>query len=101
MGWADQRPSTTMGAEVGGLPFPPRPPRSRFRPQLVEAGDGAIAVRLRTVSNAAPPSATRAIAAAAPIAPLSQSNPPSVLAGGPEASVGSLEAVPVIALSDE
>jgi hypothetical protein len=68
--------------------------------QLVEAVDGDTAVRRRTVRNAAPPRATNAIAAAEPIAALSQSNPSSGLPGELETSVGSLEGEPVMALGD-
>jgi hypothetical protein len=65
-----------MGAE-GSLahssaPIAPGPPTAGDR-QLVEA-DGDTSVRLRTVRNAAPPSATRAIAAPAPTRALGTSN---------------------------
>ena len=91
-----------MGAEVGGLTVPSAPTAIEGdRPQLIEAVDGDTAVRLRTVRNAAPPSAPRAIVAAAPIAALSQSNPSSVLAGEPETSVGSLGSGPARELTDE
>jgi hypothetical protein len=89
-----------MGAEVGGLtPLSSAPTASERRPQLVDAADGEAAVRLRTVSNAAPPSATSAIAAPAPIPALAQSNPSAVSDGGPETNVGA-SVGPVIAFSD-
>jgi hypothetical protein len=52
------------------------------------------------VRKAAPASAARAIAAAAPIAALSQSKPSSV-AGELGTVTGSLDEAPVIELSDE
>jgi hypothetical protein len=94
-----------MGAEVGGLtPLSFAPTARRLRadcPQLIEVPEGETAVRLRTVRVAAPPRATSAIAAPAPIAALAQSNPSAGSAGGPETTVGSLADGPLIAFSDE
>jgi len=49
---------------------------------------GDIAVRLRTVSSAAPPSARRANTAPAPTAALDQSNPSPVVGGESETTGG-------------
>jgi hypothetical protein len=70
-------------------------------PQLIDADEGDTAVRLRTVRNPAPPSATRAVAAAAPTAALPQSNPSLAAAGEAETDAGSLAGDPAIAISEE
>jgi hypothetical protein len=67
--------------------------------QLVDA-DGDTSVRLRTVRNAAPPSATRAIADPAPTRALGQSNP-SPVDGELEATAGSPAGGGTVAFSDE
>ena len=93
-----------MGAEVGGLTPLSSAPTARGRradcAQLIEVPEGETAVRLRTVRVAAPPRATSAIAAPAPIPALAQSNPSAVFDGEPETTVGSLAGDPVIAFSD-
>ncbi len=66
--------------------------------QLAEA-DGDTVVRLRTVSRAAPPKATSAIAAPAPSAASPQWNP-SFADGEPDANVGWMGVGPVIEFSD-
>jgi hypothetical protein len=66
---------------------------------VVQLADGEIAVRLRTVSRAAPPKATSVIAAPAPIAALAQSNP-SFADGEPDANVGWTGDGPVVAFSE-
>jgi hypothetical protein len=83
-----------------GLDHPFRAHHLRRLPvvQLAEA-DGDTVVRLRTVSRAAAPKATSAIAAPAPSAASPHWNP-SFPDGEPDANVGWIGDGPVVAFSD-